>query len=261
MDLSLQGLSMVGGPPAILPAAGVVPLAGYAGVVSPPAQPPVVQEVFGAVVPGRPVRTDFAPIDATGLKFVLNLNCPGDLAHPLSTIPEIVFFLLPGIELPPDHGVLVYVQLVPATNLLDPGIAASLAGFQLLGAITRDHPSSVLSTGWGEKEELIDLSNRGVPITVTIAASIEPMPNLQNLGVAPLSPNNPFTSNNSNEKRLHVAQQIAYDLFYFMQSFDTGAGGPGNMVVPQNIFDRWFKRFENRFRRDPNFFMKKRDYS
>jgi hypothetical protein len=52
-----------------------------------------------------------------------------------------------------------------------------------------------------------------------------------------------------------VAQKIATDLFHFMQSFDTGAVA-GQMVVPNNIFDRWMQRFEARFKRDPNFFMK-----
>jgi hypothetical protein len=44
-----------------------------------------------------------------------------------------------------------------------------------------------------------------------------------------------------------------------MQSFDTGAAGASQMVVPNNIFDRWFRRFENRFQRDPNFFLKSDD--
>ncbi|KAL7576000.1 hypothetical protein ACA910_000788 [Epithemia clementina (nom. ined.)] len=213
---------------------------------------PTQLQVLGIVIPGRPVRTDFAPADASGLKYTLNLTCPGDLFPPLASIREIVFFVLPGINLPADHGVLCYVQLTAApTPSMPTTEPPPSTGFELLGAITPDQPSSILQTGWSEKEELIELSNRGTPVIVTIAASIEPLVNIQNLGVS--------TDVNNHRGRLYVAQQIAYDLFHFMHSFDTGAGGQGNMVVPQNIFDRWFKRFENRFQRDPNFFMKKRD--
>ena len=57
------------------------------------------------------------------------------------------------------------------------------------------------------------------------------------------------------ESRLFVAQKIANDLFHYMQSFDTSQQ-PGHLVVPHTIFERWMARFESRFRRDPNFFMK-----
>lgn len=29
------------------------------------------------------------------------------------------------------------------------------------------------------------------------------------------------------------------------------------MVVPTNVFDRWFERFERKYRLDPNFMLKK----
>ena len=218
-----------------------------------PPPPPQAAAAFGIVIPGRPVRTDFVPVDASGLKYTLNLSCPGDLVPPLAMIREIVFFILPGITLPPDHGVLCYVQLTAAPNPSTVPInsePAASTGFELLGALTPEQPSSVFQTGWSEKEQLLELVSRGTPLMVTIAASIEPLANIQNLST---------NSNNNQEGRLFVAQQIAYDLFDFMRSFDTGNAGPGNMIVPQNIFDRWFKRFENRFKRDPNFFMKKRE--
>ena len=59
------------------------------------------------------------------------------------------------------------------------------------------------------------------------------------------------TTTNSN------AHKIAEDLYNYMMSFDTG-GATGNqtMVVPANIFDRWWTRFEAKAKRDPNFFLK-----
>jgi hypothetical protein len=82
---------------------------------------------------------------------------------------------------------------------------------------------------------------------VVLGVSMERLEEIQNL------PSESFDS------RLFAAQKIATDLFHYMQSFDTGTGGSGQLVVPNNVFDRWMKRFEARFRRDPNFFMKNQD--
>ena len=76
-----------------------------------------------------------------------------------------------------------------------------------------------------------------------------------------LDANNPMQANRTqpsvSEKRPLVAQKIAKDLYNFMLSFDTGgARGSQAMTVPANIFDRWWKRFEAKLNRDPNFFLK-----
>jgi hypothetical protein len=205
------------------------------------------QQAFGLVVPGGPVRTDFVPVDASGLKFSLRLNCPGDLPTPLTSVTELVFFLLPSAPLPPDLGVLCYWQIEAATVAPGQGTPAS-TGFELLGAITPTRPSSVFHTGWSEHEQVNEVTSLGVPVTVTIGVSLEPLATLDNVGAM-----------NTKQGRLFIAQKIASDLFKFMQSFDTGAAGASQMVVPNNIFDRWFRRFENRFQRDPNFFLKSDD--
>lgn len=200
------------------------------------------QEFVGLLIPGYPVRTDFQAIDQG--KFVLTLNCPGDLACPLASVTEIGLFLLPNITLPPGHGVLCYWQITAATA--QPGQSPAATGYELLGPMTAHKPSAVFPTGWAEHEQLVEISSTGVPVRVTIAVSIEPQNNIENITLKP-------------ERRLFVAQKVAMDLFQFMQSFDAGTGGPGNMVVPNNIFDRWLQRFEAKFRRDPNFFLRSQD--
>jgi len=213
-----------------------------------PPVPSAAQQPFGLVVPGISVRTEFAPVDPTNMKFALKLTCPGDINVPLASITEIVFFSLPNVPLPPDHGVLCYWQIAAAQPSV-PGQEPPSTGFELLGAITPDRPSVVFHTGWSEHEQLMEVSSSGQPVVVTIGASLEPLPNIQNIGAI----------KNPSENRLYVAQKIAADLYKYMQSFDTGQGGHGQMVVPNNIFDLWFQRFENRFRRDPNFFLKSSD--
>jgi hypothetical protein len=203
----------------------------------PGAAPPLIApaHLLGLVVPGRPVRTDFVPADASGTKYALTLRAPGDLPHPLTTVSEVVCFLLPNAPLPPQQGILLYWQLS------SPGREAT--GFELLGSITHERPSAIFRTRWSHNQILLEQHQNSPKVTLGI--SIEPLENIQNVD-----------SGSANEKRLFVAQQIATDLFQFMQSFDTGAVGGMMMTVPTNIFDRWMQRFEARFRRDPNFFMK-----
>ena len=196
---------------------------------------PINNQLLGFVVPGGPVHTNFFATDASGLKYTLQLQAPGDLPIPMTTVTEVMCFLLPGATLPPQHGILVYWQVASLGN--EP------TGFELFGSITPDRPSALFRTGWGWNEAIINMSQQP-QVAVTLGVSIEPLANIENILV-----------DGPTESRLHVAKQIATDLFTYMQSFDTGAVG-NFMTVPTNIFDRWMTRFEAKFRRDPSFFMK-----
>lgn len=216
------------------------------------AVPPTASPPFGFVISGCPVRTDFTQVDVN--KFTCRLSCPGDIPAPLSVASEVALFLLQ--PLPANHGVLCYWQLQSnSTN------AQQATEFELLGALTADQPSRIFYTGWGEHEQVVAAGS--APLTLTIGLSLESTDNITNLQQHSQNHNHTTATttvnNNGNNKqvaRMHVAQKIATDLFQFMQSFDTGTAGAGNMVVPTNIFDRWMKRFENRLARNPNFFLK-----
>jgi protein Hikeshi len=203
---------------------------------------------FGLIIPGCPVRTDFVPIDPTGLKYALRLSCPGDIPVPLAAIREVVLFLVPNhtmMTMPSsDHGIVLYWQI---SSAIDPDHHST--GYELLGMISSDCPSSVFHTGWSEHEQTISLaSTNSPPVIVTFGISIELKSSIQNV--------TSLSNQNATERRLLIAQKIASDLFSFMTSFDTGASSNGQMIVPTNIFDRWYRRFESRFQRDPNFFLK-----
>lgn len=204
-------------------------------------QQPVGNPIFGLVIPGGPVMTDFVPMDPTGKKFAITLSSPGQLPSPLTMVNEVVCFLTNPQSLPPDHGILVYWQL---------RYAQEQSGFELLGSLAPNRPSEILRTGWSEHSQFLAVGpNEGAQ--VTIGLSIEPMESVQNLASA--------IEANNRSKRPLVAQKIAKDLFNFMNSFDSGASGPTQMVVPKNIFERWWQRFENKSKRDPNFFLKNTD--
>jgi hypothetical protein len=291
----------------------------------PPSFPSQSQQptpIFGVIIPGCPVRTDFVPIiDSSNptlpvTKYSLTLSCSTDLHNiPLLSITELVLFVTSAapavaaavpaatVPIPPEYGVLCYWQItespkvppinvVPITNTPSP---PETTGFALFGALTHSQPSAIYRTGWSEHEQLVSMVQKissvlpsSTDLMLTIGLSIEPIQNVQNilggssisaiasttlLMTSPLStPNtmsddvggimNQTINSQTTQSRLMVAQKIALDLFHFMQSFDTPQGTSNNnnmMMVPTNIFDRWYQRFENRYRRDPNFFLKKSD--
>lgn len=214
------------------------------------AQPPPSQ-LLGILIPGGVVRTDFSPSDSSGTKFTLVLS--GISGKDIASVSELVFFLLPGITLPPDHGALLFWQVVstPSSNVMSStpfsaaGGAATTTDFELVGAITNHKPSGVFRTGWATNETLSTAINApSSTITINLGVSIEPISTIDNMGMM-------------HDRTTHVAMKIAMDLFNYMQSFNTGSGG--DMIVPNNIFDRWMTRFESKTRVDPNFFMKSSD--
>mmetsp|Transcript_109895 Transcript_109895/g.164349 ORF Transcript_109895/g.164349 Transcript_109895/m.164349 type:complete len:290 (+) Transcript_109895:88-957(+) len=243
--------------------------------------PPQQQQprILGLVVPGRAARTDFVPVDATGTKFALTLTSPGDLSSPLTLVNELVCYL--EAPLPAGHGLSIYWQLATSncttsssgsgsgrsngnnhnTSNMQPQQQSQqpqqqleqISGFEWLGSLTLEHPSDIFRTGWSEHDQFLALPPQR-PATITIGISIEPLDNIRNLNAASAA------NGGAAAKRPLVAQKIARDLYNFMQSFDTG-GAVGNqqMVVPQNIFERWWKRFEAKSKRDPNFFLKTED--
>jgi Protein of unknown function (DUF775) len=51
--------------------------------------------------------------------------------------------------------------------------------------------------------------------------------------------------------REDFAKRIAFNLFRFIESFGGTQGD--NIVVPTNVLDHWFRRFQEKFQKDPDF--------
>lgn len=204
-------------------------------------------QALGILIPGGVLRTDFVPTDPSGTKFSLALS--GISGKDIASVSELVFFLLPGVSLPPDHGAMLYWQIIssPDQNSMDStpfsDHGPTATEFELVGAITNQRPSDSFRTGWATNETLASAINSiSSIITINLGVSIEHISNIQNIGAM-------------KNDTTHIAKKIAINLFNFMQSFDSGSGGQGNMVVPKNVFERWLSRFEAKSRVDPNFFM------
>lgn len=180
--------------------------------------PSPTQPLFGVVVPGRPLITDF--ISCSESKAITVLPAPG-------LVNEITFFLLPTTPIPEGYGAILYYAVPPFDS------------WELIGCVSPEKPSGTFRTGWPTKENVA-----GCEI-VQLGVALEPLSTIHNLDIA-LS---------GVEERFAFAHKIALDLFQYMASFSTSAQ-EGMMVVPSKIFDSWFERFERKYRQDPNFFLK-----
>ena len=101
------------------------------------------QTLFGIIIPGRPLITEFQPVDATKAITVVE--------HP-SIINEIAFFLLPTY----GYGAILYYSLPPFQNWI------------LIGSIDLQKPSGIFRTNWSTNE---DIKNT---VVVQLGVSLEP---------------------------------------------------------------------------------------
>ena len=144
-------------------------------------------------------------------------------------IGEMCIFLLNNFTLPPDKALAVYVQ--------SPGSA-----FAFCGAVTVSRPSAVLSLQWPEPGSAAQMqltAGDSGPLSAKIGISVEDAASLPSLDVA------------AERKIERLAMRVGENLFNFMQSF-CGVDG-SKLVVPMDILDRWFKKFQERAKRDPGF--------
>ncbi|PIA63689.1 hypothetical protein AQUCO_00201204v1 [Aquilegia coerulea] len=183
--------------------------------------------MFGVVFPNRSFPIDistFSQIDT--FHWILDMNTFVGEAY--DEIKEICIFLLNNFTLPPNKALAVYLQ--------SPG-----SPFVFCGAITLARPSAVLSLTWPQPGcgQLQITSSESVPVSAKIGISVEDITTLPTLDVS------------AQKKIEHLALKVGENLFNFMQSF---CGVDGNrLVVPMDILDRWFKKFQEKATRDPEY--------
>lgn len=101
------------------------------------------------------------------------------------------------------------------------------------GCVTVNEPSNTFSLTWpvDENGNSFELAEIGV--------SLEPIEEC-------LQKDNKISGNKE-----MFAQRVALDLWNFLKSFTTGT--ETHLVVPKDVFDRWYEKFQTKFRRDPDF--------
>ncbi|KAL8231806.1 hypothetical protein R6Q57_001584 [Mikania cordata] len=185
--------------------------------------------MFGVVFPNRSFPIDistFTQIDT--FHWLLDMNT--FVGESYDSIREVCIFLLNNFTLPADKALAVYIQ--------SPG-----SPFVFVGAVTLTRPSAVLSLRWPDPGG-DGLSNHltapdAAPLSAKIGVSVEDLASLPSLDVE------------AEKKIERLAMKVGENLFNFMQSF-CGVDG-SRLVVPMDILDRWFKKFQERAKRDPEY--------
>lgn len=91
------------------------------------------QPLFGVVIPGRPLITEFQVVDAT--KAVAIVEQP-------ASVTELTFFILPTTVIPPGYGAILYYSVPPFQNWI------------LIGSVDPTKPSGIFRTNWATNEDV-----------------------------------------------------------------------------------------------------------
>jgi len=183
--------------------------------------------MFALVVAGRPLDTNFQPVDAKKLMAAI--------PQPAAVHEFTIALLQPA--LPPDMGVAVYYTV--------PGLPPPFSEWQYVGPVSLTHPTAVFRAPWHGKIP------PDTPI-VQLGLSVE--------SAATLSTMQP-SDTREEELAMDSAKGIATDLHNFMSSFAQSTGKYGVkedvLVIPTDCVDRWYKKFEAKAKREPFFWMRK----
>ncbi|KAI1006035.1 hypothetical protein K3495_g2177 [Podosphaera aphanis] len=239
---------------------------------------PAIPQLFGIVPTGSPLL--ITPTSAPSpTSYVYTITIPPAPAKPFT---HLTIFLLPGVVLPPATAAAVYLALPQSpTNFrflgaigeskesavfkisgLDIGnekisavtpTGASHSGIDGLPDVSMDAPEIGIASG-SAREIIVGISIESVEaIAIQIA-------NLQAASVT----NQSLPSSTSNEPRpqttpntLHLAQRIIKDAFNFLASHSSSTGA--EELVPLKAFEEWWRKFETKMKRDPEFLEKNQD--
>lgn len=130
-----------------------------------------------------------------------------------------------------------------------------------MGAVTNARPTDTFSTGWGMDQQVCNMTpqtitnpNTGETVAITslkICLKVDTFENLIELDQLVRE-----------DSRKLYARCVAQNLYNFMSSYENdpsklnAMNSSNYLVVPQNFLDKWFLKFEEKFKRDPNFILK-----
>ncbi|KAK7202165.1 hypothetical protein NESM_000286100 [Novymonas esmeraldas] len=190
--------------------------------------------LFGVIVPGCPVVTDIASVDA------------GRWTVCLGVAPEsFVVFLTMSEPLPLGFGVGLFLAREDTMS------------FQYIGALTRQRASTIITVS----SAFLDAAR---PIRVVLGLALEREAELENLGLTQEQPLQQVQA----ATKLAIAERILEDLYGFVVSYARSltAGGngitdissvdPGDYVVmPTSFVDKWRARVHTKISKDNAFWV------
>ena len=178
--------------------------------------------MFGVVFVGQSFPIDSSAFQQSGPhNWILDVT---QCVNPnFSQLKEICLFLSQPNTLDPAAALGVYVSV------------GNQGDWQYRGRVSNARPSDVFPIRWPTGQEQVQTSAQ-------IGISVEPLAELEQKEGARLGAKEEF------------AKKVAMNLYHFLESFNAGTpAGRDQLVVPANFLDRWFAKFQARFRRDPDF--------
>ncbi|KAF9795597.1 hypothetical protein SFRURICE_004969 [Spodoptera frugiperda] len=197
-----------------------------------------MSNVFGLIVSGRLVQTDFAPLSET--QFLITITEADNINH-------AVVFLTGVSPLPAGTVGMVY------WSWPDP---AAPPNWQLLGHISNTKPSAIFKIGTLKKLHELSSENKFISAfgqqqichNAQIGIAIEPESNVQLLASSVAQQQNNYIT---------FAQKMLEHLVNFVASFsvtqDQMTPTPGVSYIPLNTLHTWYQNFERRLQQNPNF--------
>ena len=190
-----------------------------------------------------------------------------ELQQALAVTDVTLFLSAPG-ALPAGAGLALYVAVIRS-----PGEAPS---WEYRGCVAEGKPSDAFPLGFplggsgsgsssstSTPPSLLPLS---LLPTATAAATAATSPAAASalVGVS-LEPALELSSRESSSvaSRLEFGRRVGLDLFRFAQSFapaaDPAAAAAGAAVLPPGALDAWWRKFELKFRKDPEFLLRRQE--
>ena len=183
--------------------------------------------LFACLVPGRPIVTEFTPID--------NQKLICTLPQPMQITQFAISLLRP--EIPPGMGVGIFY-------------ASAQGDWAYVGQVSIENPTQFFRAPWASGDP--QLSAPGA--SVMIGLMLESEAKLKEY----------VTSDQVLEsKTVDSVRGIAKDLYKFIASFsqDPRKVKPSSecLVVPAKVIDKWLAKFEDKHLKKPFFWMEQRD--
>lgn len=181
--------------------------------------------MFAAVVPGRPVQTDFVPqAENRAIMFIDNI----------STAQHVTVFLTGTIPLAEGMGASVYMSIHPFTV------------WQFLGYLSAEKPSALFRFRWPQDALQRDLSAQ-------LGISLEPMDVILQKEAERLAERRDPTAGASAELVNRLGMKLMSNLYNFLTSHAASVPGLPGQWIPATVIDRWLQSFEERVRNNPTF--------
>ena len=199
------------------------PLTPTAAAAAPP--PPPFAVIFTASPVGYPIQsTAFTPV-APG-RWLLDVRAVTPDWRTL--LKDCTLFLTAPGALPPGSALALYV---------------SVGGdeWQYRGAVTAAHPSDAVPLAWPEPSPAAAAA--GGAAAPVLGVALEAEADVAGRECAKLA------------SRLEFGRRVGLDFLHFVESF---AGAGGAIVLPAGALDAWWRKFEARFRRDPEWLLRGR---